>query len=100
MVVIDVHTHISKKGYIPNEIVKMIVEDAAKRTGIAPEKITRNFYTPTVFYDPNVFLEATGQPLTFKMSHKGWVDTINSLNVETKLKKKLLGENAEKILKL
>jgi predicted TIM-barrel fold metal-dependent hydrolase len=42
MVVIDVHAHISKEGCIPNEIIKVIVEDAARRTGIAPEKITRN----------------------------------------------------------
>ena len=42
MVVIDVHTHISKKGYIPHEITKVIVDDAARRIGIAPEKMTRN----------------------------------------------------------
>jgi len=50
MVVIDVHTHISKEGCIPNEIIKVIVEDAARRTGIAPEKITRNLEKhPTVY---------------------------------------------------
>jgi len=42
MVVIDVHTHISKKGCIPDEITKTIVEDAARRSGIAPEKIIRD----------------------------------------------------------
>jgi hypothetical protein len=42
MVVIDVHTHISGKEYIPNEITKTIVEDAARRSGIAPEKIIRD----------------------------------------------------------
>ena len=36
-----------------------------------------------------------------QMSHKEWVDTINGLeNVEARLKKKLLGGNAEKVLKL
>jgi len=35
-----------------------------------------------------------------QISHKEWVDTINGLNLEAKLKKKLLGENAEKVLKL
>ena len=50
MVVIDVHTHISKKGCISNEIVKMIVEEAARRTGIAPENVTRNLEKyPTVY---------------------------------------------------
>jgi len=50
MVVIDVHTHISKKGCIPNEITKVIVEDAARQKGIAPEKITRNLEKhPTVY---------------------------------------------------
>jgi len=42
MVVIDVHTHISKKGCIPNEITRVIARDAARRAGIAPEKITRD----------------------------------------------------------
>jgi hypothetical protein len=50
MVVIDVHTHISKKECIPNEITKAIVEEDARRTGIAPEKITRNSEKhPTVY---------------------------------------------------
>ena len=50
MVVIDVHTHISKKGCIPDEITKVIVEDAARRIGIAPEKITRNSEKyPTIY---------------------------------------------------
>ena len=50
MVVIDVHTHISKKGYIPNEITKMLVEQDARRTGITPEKMTRNLEKhPTVY---------------------------------------------------
>lgn len=50
MVVIDVHTHISKEGCFPNEITKAIVEDAARRTGIAPEKITRNLEKhPTIY---------------------------------------------------
>ncbi len=35
-----------------------------------------------------------------QVSHKEWVDMINGLDVETRLKKKLLGENAEKVLKL
>jgi predicted TIM-barrel fold metal-dependent hydrolase len=50
MVVIDAHTHISKEGCIPNEIIKVIVEDAPRRTGIAPKKITRNLEKhPTVY---------------------------------------------------
>jgi len=50
MVVIDVHTHISKKESIPNEITKMIVEDEARRTGIAPEKVMRNLEKhPTIY---------------------------------------------------
>ena len=50
MAVIDVHTHISKKGCIPNEIIKTIVEEAARRKGIAPEKITRNLEEhPTIY---------------------------------------------------
>jgi len=37
----------------------------------------------------------------FQVSHKEWVNMINNIeNVETKLKRKLLGENAEKLLKL
>ena len=37
----------------------------------------------------------------FQVSHKEWVNMINNLeNVDTRLKKKLLGENAEKLLKL
>lgn len=49
MVVIDVHTHISKKGCIPNEITGVIIEDAARQSGIAPEKITRNLENqPTI----------------------------------------------------
>jgi len=36
----------------------------------------------------------------FQVSHKGWVDMINGLDVETRLKSKLLGGNAEKLLKL
>jgi len=42
MVVIDVHAHISKKEHIPNEITKVIVEDAARRKEIAPERMMRN----------------------------------------------------------
>jgi hypothetical protein len=37
----------------------------------------------------------------FQVSHKDWVNMINHMeNVETRLKRKLLGENAEKLLKL
>jgi predicted TIM-barrel fold metal-dependent hydrolase len=50
MVIVDVHTHISKKEWFPNEITKTIVEEAAKRTGIAPEKLMRNLEKyPTVY---------------------------------------------------
>ncbi|MGQ9460578.1 MAG: amidohydrolase family protein [Candidatus Bathyarchaeaceae archaeon] len=50
MVVIDVHTHISKKEFIPNEITKMIVEEAARRIGIAPEKVMRNLEKHSTIY--------------------------------------------------
>ena len=37
----------------------------------------------------------------FQVSHKDWVDMINNIeNVATRLKRKLLGGNAEKLLKL
>ena len=50
MVVIDIHTHISKKGCIPNEIAEMIVEETVRRKGKAPEKITRNLEKhPTIY---------------------------------------------------
>jgi len=51
MVVIDVHTHISRKGWTPNEIIGRIVEDVARRTGIAPEKIMRNLEEHPSLYE-------------------------------------------------
>jgi len=37
----------------------------------------------------------------FQVTHKEWVNLINNIeNVDTRLKRKLLGENAEKLLKL
>jgi predicted TIM-barrel fold metal-dependent hydrolase len=37
----------------------------------------------------------------FQVNNKEWIKLINNMeNVETRLKRKLLGENAEKLLKL
>ena len=48
--VIDVHTHISKKGLTPNEIVMAAVEGLASRIGVAPEKIMRDLEMyPTLY---------------------------------------------------
>jgi len=50
MVVIDVHTHISEKNLFPNEITRTIVEEAARQTGIAPEKMMQNLEKyPTIY---------------------------------------------------
>jgi len=50
MVVIDVHTHISKKGWTSKEIILMAVEGLASRIGIAPEKIMRNLEKHPTLY--------------------------------------------------
>ena len=50
MAIIDVHTHISKKGWTPNEIMMMAVEGLASRKRVAPEKIMRNLEKyPTLY---------------------------------------------------
>jgi len=50
LTVIDVHTHVSKKGWTPNEIVMTAVEGLASRIGVAPEKIMRNLEMyPTLY---------------------------------------------------
>lgn len=51
MVVIDFHTHISKKGWTPNELVRISVEGLASQTGVAPEKIMRNLEEYPTLYD-------------------------------------------------
>jgi len=51
MVVIDFHTHISKKCFTPNELVRMSVEGLAGQTGVAPEKIMRNLEDHPTLYD-------------------------------------------------
>lgn len=53
IVVIDFHTHISKKGFTPNEVIRMSVEGLAVQTGVAPEKVMRDLENhPTLYNSP------------------------------------------------
>lgn len=51
MVVIDFHTHVSKKGCVPSEITEATVEEAARRTGRAPKKVARSLEMYPTVYD-------------------------------------------------
>ena len=51
MVVIDFHTHISKKEFTPKELIRISVEGLAGRTGVAPEKIMRNLENHPTLYN-------------------------------------------------
>jgi hypothetical protein len=42
MAVIDFHTHVSKKGFTPNELIRISAEGLAGQIGVAPEKILRS----------------------------------------------------------
>lgn len=62
---IDIHTHIYRKGWVPEEIVKYAVEDMARRTGIAPREIMQN---PDKY--PSLY-EATPEDLIKDMDEAG-----------------------------
>jgi len=51
LVVVDFHTHISKKGFTPDEVIRISAEGLAAQTGVAPEKIMRNLSDYPFLYD-------------------------------------------------